>query len=500
MPGDSERFIQAHRFTAIAVYQESYQFLVNMMKPILEDIGSVLLIHKIELSYSKEKGINTTQARAADVSGSIAHLLLSSPPSFPLLACAAHPTIWNILHLKALDMILYHLQPLCEHFAASDLSCSRTTLPHRHSLKASTLIAFLEHSLAAQRFHAPLGKTLKANVEEGVDEKHDYFFKIVPKKSMLSTDHWTILEDLARITVFKPRKDRGSFEVVWSFVNLIFYIDLDHHGTIGHIIGCRRHSLNDILFFTYAHSNDSTMFSLEQRTWPSVLGYAESLQTTSNHTWVLHESFPPRAMSFASKPRTKPKKHVHDGSARLCPAAIQVANIIAKASRMVPIVGSYVGSVTKVAKVLLESLEISEMPESIKYAEGLQNTCLKFEKFLCDLLSQVNETNCRKGGVLGNIVEFLNHQNVKESISRHRKLVEKTRANFQISSVQSILLTLSQANNENTVNDEMQITRQYRMPGGIDLVGGFQEAGTVQLGRNTCSVSASKLVEWLCQL
>ncbi len=72
--------------------------------------------------------------------------------------------------------------------------------------------------------------------------------------------------------------------------------------------------------------------------------------------------------------------------------------------------------------------------------------------------------------------------------------------NEQISSVQSILLTLSQANNQNTVNDEMQIARQYRMPGGIDLVGGFQEAGTVQFGRNTRSVSASKLVEWLCQL
>ncbi len=25
-------------------------------------------------------------------------------------------------------------------------------------------------------------------------------------------------------------------------------------------------------------------------------------------------------------------------------------------------------------------IEISETPESIKYAEGLQNTCLKFEK------------------------------------------------------------------------------------------------------------------------
>ncbi|KAK0430374.1 caspase domain-containing protein [Armillaria borealis] len=70
----------------------------------------------------------------------------------------------------------------------------------------------------------------------------------------------------------------------------------------------------------------------------------------------------------------------------------------------------------------------------------------------------------------------------------------------QISSVQSILLTLSQANNENTVDDEMQIARQYRMPGGIDLVGGFQETGTGQFGRNTRSVSMSKLVEWLCQL
>ncbi len=75
--------------------------------------------------------------------------------------------------------------------------------------------------------------------------------------------------------------------------------------------------------------------------------------------WALHESFPPRAMSFSSKPRSKPKKHVHDGSARLRPAAIQVANIIGEAGGMVPIVGSYVGSVAKVAKVLLESLEVS---------------------------------------------------------------------------------------------------------------------------------------------
>ncbi|KAK0215893.1 hypothetical protein EDD85DRAFT_441576 [Armillaria nabsnona] len=243
--------------------------------------------------------------------------------------------------------------------------------------------------------------------------------------------------------------------------------------------------------------------------------------------WALNEPYLPRAMSFASKPRSKPKKHVHDGSARMRSTAIQVANIIGEAGGMVPIVGPCVEGVAKAAKLLLESLEqfknnredmqdlaedikdiviiirdagieISDTPESIKYAEGLQNTCLKFEKFLCDLSSQVNETNRRKGGVLGNIVEFLNHRNVKESISRHRKLVEKARANFQsqvmldsalvllrnsasishlseqISSVQSILLTLSQANNENTVNDEMQIARQYRMPGGIDLVGGFQ--------------------------
>ncbi|PBK80364.1 hypothetical protein ARMGADRAFT_1040102 [Armillaria gallica] len=33
---------------------------------------------------------------------------------------------------------------------------------------------------------------------------------------MLSTDHWTIPGDLVGRTVFKPRKDRGSFEVVWS--------------------------------------------------------------------------------------------------------------------------------------------------------------------------------------------------------------------------------------------------------------------------------------------
>ncbi|PBK88861.1 hypothetical protein ARMGADRAFT_1033834 [Armillaria gallica] len=33
---------------------------------------------------------------------------------------------------------------------------------------------------------------------------------------MLSTDHWTIPGDLVGRTVFKPHKDRGSFEVVWS--------------------------------------------------------------------------------------------------------------------------------------------------------------------------------------------------------------------------------------------------------------------------------------------
>ncbi|PBK90246.1 hypothetical protein ARMGADRAFT_1032788 [Armillaria gallica] len=37
--------------------------ITNMMKPTLEDIGSVLLINKIRLSHSKEKGMNTAQAR-----------------------------------------------------------------------------------------------------------------------------------------------------------------------------------------------------------------------------------------------------------------------------------------------------------------------------------------------------------------------------------------------------------------------------------------------------
>ncbi len=81
-----------------------------------------------------------------------------------------------------------------------------------------------------------------------------------------------------------------------------------------------------------------------------------------------------------------------------------------------------------------------------------------------------------------------------------RNSVSISHLNEQVSSIKSILLTFSQANNGNTTNDEMQVARQYRIPGGGDLVGGFQEMGTVQSGRNTHSVSASKLVEWLCQL
>ncbi len=75
--------------------------------------------------------------------------------------------------------------------------------------------------------------------------------------------------------------------------------------------------------------------------------------------WVLNKPFPPTDMSFASKPRSKPKKRVHDGSARMRLAAIQVANIIGEAGGMVPIVGPCVEGVAKAANLLLESLEVS---------------------------------------------------------------------------------------------------------------------------------------------
>ncbi|KAK0442696.1 uncharacterized protein EV420DRAFT_1577929 [Desarmillaria tabescens] len=73
---------------------------------------------------------------------------------------------------------------------------------------------------------------------------------------------------------------------------------------------------------------------------------------------------------------------------------------------------------------------------------------------------------------------------------------------FIANQVSSGSLTHPMDNNGNHVSDETQITKQYKMPGGIDLFGGFQEtSAAVQSGTcNTRSASTSKLVEWLCQL
>ncbi|PBK87447.1 hypothetical protein ARMGADRAFT_1065978 [Armillaria gallica] len=78
---------------------------------------------------------------------------------------------------------------------------------------------------------------------------------------MLSTDHWTIPGDLVGRTVFKPRKDRGSFEVVWSIMNAL--------------IGTQ-------VIASKTQMNASSQGSLAKFSWPHYLVFRPQAQASTN--------------------------------------------------------------------------------------------------------------------------------------------------------------------------------------------------------------------------
>ncbi|KAK0458304.1 uncharacterized protein EV420DRAFT_1643174 [Desarmillaria tabescens] len=226
---------------------------------------------------------------------------------------------------------------------------------------------------------------------------------------------------------------------------------------------------------------------------------------------------------------------------RTVPASIQIANIVKGLGQMVPVVGSFVKGVAETAVVLLESLEfgkqfqnneedmqdltneiidiviivrdtgiqISAMPESIKYAAGLQTACLKFQESLCELLKQVNEITRNTCGVRRNIMnewfpEF-HIQKVQVTLNSSASLA---RLNEEISSVQSILkqVMLTSPNlladdAKNPIYDEAQMMRHYRIPGDIN-VERFKETNARAQPRriDRHSVSGFQLMNWFYQL
>ncbi|SJL12695.1 uncharacterized protein ARMOST_16126 [Armillaria ostoyae] len=258
--------------------------------------------------------------------------------------------------------------------------------------------------------------------------------------------------------------------------------------------------------------------------------------------------------------RNKPRSPLPRHRSRNVAASIRMAEIFKAIGEMVPVAGSFIKGIAETAKLLLEDMEqfktnkediealaseiidivkvirdagiqVSALPEGMKYAAGLQTACLEFQElFLSDLSMQLNEMKRNKGGIRGRVVDFLASRDVKEGIKRQRELVDKARDSFSMQLLLSLFqvavnsdTTISRMNEEisllrstiltsapptvgaiNNVGagETVQMTRRYyRMPGGIDLVEGFQKMDVrVRSSRDASATSVPALAEWLYKL
>ncbi|KAK0438732.1 uncharacterized protein EV420DRAFT_1753140 [Desarmillaria tabescens] len=256
-------------------------------------------------------------------------------------------------------------------------------------------------------------------------------------------------------------------------------------------------------------------------------------------------------------PRNKGKRN-RQGSRKVA-VSIQIAEIITSVGQMVPVAGPFIKGIAETAKLLLDDMEkfktnsedmehladdildivriirdagmqVSAMPEGVRYAVDLRAACLDFQEFLIDISTQLNEMRRNKGGVQRKILDFFASRDIREDISCHRRVVDNARANFQTQLLLNLFqvavnsdTTISRMNEQISVlqstvrtsivtappistttpivdpvnhGNETQLMRHYyRMPGGIDLVEGLQDINV-----RAHSASVVQLINWFCRL